>query len=126
MSPNPSQRALLPKANVVWSDEGIRKYESADISKAGAIDGWLVAPAAPNLAEMDVIEASHAGETRALAVAPTHSEWASRRRFSVINLGIYRVSDFPRDVQSASFGDPRSVQCKGKQLLLAVASVSHS
>ncbi len=86
----------VPEANASWSDEGIRRYRSIDISVAVAIEGGLVTPIVRQ-ADSKGLEAISeeirelVGRAREGRLKPEEYEGGT---FSISNLGMYGVREF--------------------------------
>ena len=86
----------VPKANASWTDEGVKLYNSADISVAVAIEGGLITPV--------VRQADNKGLETISSEMKELSERAREGKlgpeeyqggtFSVSNLGMYGIKDF--------------------------------
>jgi pyruvate dehydrogenase E2 component (dihydrolipoamide acetyltransferase) len=95
----------VPEANAIWNDTSLRRFESADIAVAVAVEGGLLTPVLRGVETMPLS-----------VVASTVADLAQRARdgrlkqqeleggtFSVSNLGMYGVSEF-----SAILNPPQS------------------
>ena len=88
----------VPTANASWVDGALRKYASADVSVAVAIEDGLVTPIVRNadakgLAEISAEVKELAGRARAkpMGLAPEEYQGGT---FSVSNLGMYGIKEF--------------------------------
>jgi pyruvate dehydrogenase E2 component (dihydrolipoamide acetyltransferase) len=95
----------VPDANAIWNGESIRRYESADIAVAVAVDGGLLTPVVRNvettpLSVLSVRVAELAQRARAGRIRQEELEGGS---FSVSNLGMFGVTEF-----SAILNPPQS------------------
>ena len=88
----------VPDANASWVDGALRRYDSADVSVAVAIEDGLVTPIVRNadgkgLAEISAEVKALAGRARAkpMGLAPEEYQGGT---FSVSNLGMFGVREF--------------------------------
>ena len=88
----------VPDANASWVDGALRRYDSADVSVAVAIEDGLVTPIVRNadgkgLAEISAEVKELAGRARAkpMGLAPEEYQGGT---FSVSNLGMYGIKEF--------------------------------
>jgi pyruvate dehydrogenase E2 component (dihydrolipoamide acetyltransferase) len=85
-----------PDANASWSDEGLVRHGSVDVSVAVAIEGGLITPILTNSDEKSIVSLSTemkelAGLARAGKLAPEQYQGGT---FSVSNLGMYGIKHF--------------------------------
>ncbi len=86
----------VPNANVSWSDEGMLKYNQADISVAVAIPGGLITPiirAADRKGFKDISVEMKSLAERAKAGKLMPEEYTGGS-FSISNLGMFGIKDF--------------------------------
>jgi pyruvate dehydrogenase E2 component (dihydrolipoamide acetyltransferase) len=86
----------VPEANAVWNTDSIRRFHSADIAVAVAVDGGLLTPVLRRVETLTVSAISAqtadlAGRARAGRIKQQELEGGS---FSVSNLGMYGVTEF--------------------------------
>ncbi|MGU3500792.1 dihydrolipoamide acetyltransferase family protein [Mycobacterium sp. C31M] len=86
----------VPEANSIWNDDSIRRYDSADIAVAVAVEGGLLTPVLRGVDRLPIsaiatLIADLAGRARAGKIKQAELEGGS---FSVSNLGMYGVSEF--------------------------------
>ena len=86
----------VPDANVVWNADSIRRYGSADVAVAVAVDGGLFTPVLRSVETMPLTVLSAkitelAERARAGRIRQEELEGGS---FSVSNLGMYGVAEF--------------------------------
>ncbi|MBO6781849.1 MAG: pyruvate dehydrogenase complex dihydrolipoamide acetyltransferase [Alphaproteobacteria bacterium] len=86
----------VPKANAAWSDEGIKRYKSADISVAVAIDDGLITPIVrraetKGLRRISEEMAELAAKAREGKLMPEEYQGGT---FSISNLGMFGVKHF--------------------------------
>ncbi len=86
----------VPAANASWSDEGTKRYKTADISVAVAIDGGLVTPVIRNAGGKGLQSISD--EMKALATKARDGKLVPEDytggTMSVSNLGMFGVREF--------------------------------
>jgi len=120
----------VPDANASFEGDGnIRKYHSADISIAVALDGGLITPIVRNADSKSLAEISNemkelAGKARDGKLAPEEYQGGS---FSISNLGMYGIKQFDAIINepqgailAVGAGEQRPVVKNGE---LAVATV---
>ena len=86
----------VPEANVTWTDEGMRKHHSVDISIAVSTEGGLLTPvlrnaAAKTLTEISAEVANLASRARDKKLKQDELEGGA---FSISNLGMYGTLEF--------------------------------
>lgn len=86
----------VPDANAIWNGDSIRRFASADIAVAVAVDGGLLTPVLRGVDRLPISAISAqvadlAGRARAGKIQQKELEGGS---FSVSNLGMYGVSEF--------------------------------
>lgn len=86
----------VPEANSIWNGDSIRRFESADIAVAVAVDGGLLTPVIRGVDRLSISDigaqvADLAGRARDGRIKQQELEGGS---FSVSNLGMYGVSEF--------------------------------
>jgi pyruvate dehydrogenase E2 component (dihydrolipoamide acetyltransferase) len=86
----------VPEANAIWNTDSIRRFESADIAVAVAVDGGLLTPVVRNVDRLPISMISErvadlAGRARDGKIKQAELEGGS---FSVSNLGMYGVTEF--------------------------------
>lgn len=86
----------VPEANSIWNGDSIRRYDSADIAVAVAVEGGLLTPVLRGVDRLPISAittqiADLAGRARAGNIKQAELEGGS---FSVSNLGMYGVSEF--------------------------------
>lgn len=86
----------VPEANSVWNGESIRRFDSADIAVAVAVDGGLLTPVLRGVDRLPISAiaaevADLAGRARDGKIKQQELEGGS---FSVSNLGMYGVTEF--------------------------------
>ncbi len=86
----------VPDVNVHWTDEGIRRFRSADISVAVAVDGGLLTPVLRGAEALDpwsigarVADLAERARKRTLG-----KEDISGGSFTISNLGMYGIRQF--------------------------------
>ncbi|MEU0156233.1 dihydrolipoamide acetyltransferase family protein [Micromonospora fulviviridis] len=88
--------ARVPEANVTWTDEAMRQYDSVDVAVAIASDRGLVTPVLRAVENMSLRGISTA--VRSLAAAANTGKLQQRDleggSISVTNLGMYDVQEF--------------------------------
>jgi pyruvate dehydrogenase E2 component (dihydrolipoamide acetyltransferase) len=84
------------KANAGWTEEGIRYFESADVSVAVAIEGGLVTPVVREAESLGLLEISRRIKDLALRAREGKllPEEYQGGTFSVSNLGMFGVDNF--------------------------------
>ena len=85
-----------PDANASWTDEGLQKYGSVDVSVAVSIEGGLITPILKNVENRSMVELSAemkdlAGLARAGKLKPEQYQGGT---FSVSNLGMFGIKHF--------------------------------
>ena len=95
----------VPDANVIWSDDAMRKFDSADIAIAVATEGGLLTPVIRGVDTLSLIEinaliADAAARARSGKIKQEEIEGGS---FAVTNLGMYGTKEF-----SAIINPPQS------------------
>lgn len=86
----------VPDANAIWNGDSIRRFASADIAVAVAVDGGLLTPVLRGVDRLPISAISAqvadlAGRARAGKIQQKELEGGS---FSVSNLGMYGVTEF--------------------------------
>jgi pyruvate dehydrogenase E2 component (dihydrolipoamide acetyltransferase) len=86
----------VPDANAIWTPDATRRFSSADVGVAVAIDGGLVTPVIRGIERMPLGELSAAikdvaARARSGALRQHELEGGS---FSVSNLGMYGIREF--------------------------------
>ncbi len=86
----------VPEANAAWVETAIRRFESADIAVAVAVEGGLITPVIRGADHKGLAEISNemqhlAARAREKKLLPEDYEGGT---FSVSNLGMYGVRDF--------------------------------
>ena len=124
-----------PDANASWSDEGMIRYGSVDVSVAVATDAGLIAPVVRNadrkgLGEISAEMKDLAARARDGGLLPEEYQGGT---FSISNLGMFGVREFSAIVnppQSAILavgaGEPRPVVRDGALNVATVASCTLS
>ena len=124
-----------PDANASWSDEGMIRYGSVDVSVAVATDAGLIAPIVRNadrkgLGEISAEMKDLAARARDGGLLPEEYQGGT---FSISNLGMFGVREFSAIVnppQSAILavgaGEPRPVVRDGALNVATVASCTLS
>ena len=97
--------AKVPEANVVWTDDALRRYDSVDIAVAVSTDKGLVAPivrdvGSRSLTELSTAVADLVGRARD---GRLHQHELEGGTFSISNLGMYGTQEF-----SAILNPPQS------------------
>ena len=86
----------VPKANASWTDEGVKLYNSADISVAVAIEGGLITPVVRR-ADNKGLEAI-SSEMKSLSEKARDGKLGPEEyqggTFSISNLGMYGIKEF--------------------------------
>ncbi|MHA1539519.1 MAG: pyruvate dehydrogenase complex dihydrolipoamide acetyltransferase [Alphaproteobacteria bacterium] len=86
----------VPEANVSWTDDAIRHYETADISVAVAIEGGLITPVIQS-AEYKSLPAV-SSEVKALAAKARDGKLQPEEyqggTFTISNLGMFGIKEF--------------------------------
>ena len=95
----------VPDANVIWSDDAMRKFDSADIAIAVATEGGLFTPVIRGVDRLSLIEVNTlivdaAARARSGKIKQEEIEGGS---FAVTNLGMYGTKEF-----SAIINPPQS------------------
>ncbi|MCY4498442.1 MAG: 2-oxo acid dehydrogenase subunit E2, partial [Rhodospirillaceae bacterium] len=94
-----------PEANASWSDEGMIRYGSVDVSVAVAVDAGLITPVVRNADQKGLAEISV--EMKDLAVRARNGKLMPEEyqggTFSISNLGMFGVREF-----SAIINPPQS------------------
>lgn len=85
-----------PDANASWTDEGLQKHGSVDVSVAVSIEGGLITPILKNVENRSMVELSAemkdlAGLARAGKLQPEQYQGGT---FSVSNLGMFGIKHF--------------------------------
>lgn len=85
-----------PNANASWTDQGLQKYGSVDVSVAVSIEGGLITPILKNAEGRSMVELSAemknlAALARAGKLQPEQYQGGT---FSVSNLGMYGIKHF--------------------------------
>jgi len=96
---------MVPRANVIWTDDAIRQFASVDISVAIATDTGLVTPVLRGVEQMSLTEISSAVRDfaeRARAGRLQQQEFEGGT-ISITNLGMFGVEEF-----SAIINPPQS------------------
>ncbi|WP_431919512.1 dihydrolipoamide acetyltransferase family protein [Amycolatopsis tucumanensis] len=88
--------AEVPEANVIWTPDAVRRFESVSIAVAVAVDGGLVTPVvrdvgSRSLSDISRTTASLATRARAGRLKQAELEGGS---FTVSNLGMYGIERF--------------------------------
>ena len=108
----------IPDANASWSDDGIVRYGSVDVSVAVATDGGLIAPVVRNadrkgLGEISAEMKDLAARARSGGLRPEEYRGGT---FSISNLGMFGVREFSAIVNppqaailAVGAGEPRPV-----------------
>ena len=119
----------VPAANASWSDEGIRRYQRADISVAVALEDGLITPiirdaGARGLKAISSEMKALAERARAGKLMPEEYQGGT---FSISNLGMYGIKEFAAVINrpqgcilAVGAGEQRPVVKNGA---LAIASV---
>lgn len=119
----------VPNANAAWSDEGIKRFKSADISVAVAIDDGLITPIVrraetKGLRKISEEMADLAAKAREGKLAPEEFQGGT---FSISNLGMFGVKHFEAVINqpqgailAVGAGEQRPIVKDGE---LAVATV---
>ncbi|CAJ1579862.1 dihydrolipoamide acetyltransferase family protein [[Mycobacterium] wendilense] len=86
----------VPEANAIWNGDSIRRFQSADVAVAVAVDGGLVTPVLRGVERLPVSMisaqvADFAERARGGRIQQGELEGGS---FSVSNLGMYGVTEF--------------------------------
>jgi pyruvate dehydrogenase E2 component (dihydrolipoamide acetyltransferase) len=86
----------VPEVNSSWSDEGMKRYKSADISIAVAIEGGLITPIVRGADKKGVAAISAeikdlAGRAKANRLKPEEFQGGT---FSISNMGMFGVRSF--------------------------------
>ena len=85
-----------PDANASWTDEGLQKHGSVDVSVAVSIEGGLITPILKNVENRSMVELS--GEMKQLAglarAGKLQPEQYQGGTFSVSNLGMFGIKHF--------------------------------
>ena len=114
---------VVPEANVSWTEEAIRHYETADISVAVAIEGGLITPVIQSaeyksLQEISTEVKSLSQKARDGKLIPEEYQGGT---FTVSNLGMFGIKNFSAIVnppQSAILaigkGEPRPIVVDGE------------
>jgi pyruvate dehydrogenase E2 component (dihydrolipoamide acetyltransferase) len=86
----------VPNANASWSDEGVKKYKTADISVAVAIPGGLVTPIIREAESKTLTQISNEMKTLAKRAkdGKLKPEDYTGGSFSISNLGMYGIKNF--------------------------------
>lgn len=95
----------VPEANAIWNGDSIRRFESADVAVAVAVDGGLLTPVLRAVDQLPISAIATrvsdlAGRARAGKIQQKELEGGS---FSVSNLGMHGVTEF-----SAILNPPQS------------------
>ncbi|WP_123023502.1 dihydrolipoamide acetyltransferase family protein [Mycolicibacterium stellerae] len=95
----------VPEANAIWNGDSIRRFETADITVAIAVDGGLLTPVLRGVDRLPISAIATqvsdlAGRARAGKIQQKELEGGS---FSVSNLGMHGVTEF-----SAILNPPQS------------------
>jgi pyruvate dehydrogenase E2 component (dihydrolipoamide acetyltransferase) len=95
----------VPDANVIWSDDAMRRFDSADIAIAVATEGGLFTPVIRGVDRLSLIEINTlivdaAARARSGKIKQEEIEGGS---FAVTNLGMYGTKEF-----SAIINPPQS------------------
>jgi pyruvate dehydrogenase E2 component (dihydrolipoamide acetyltransferase) len=95
----------VPDANAIWNGESIRRYESADIAVAVAVDGGLLTPVVRTVetTPLSVLSARVAELAQRARAGRLRQEELEGGSFSVSNLGMFGVTEF-----SAILNPPQS------------------
>ena len=108
----------IPDANASWSDDGIVRYGSVDVSVAVATDGGLIAPVVRNadrkgLGEISAEMKDLAARARSGGLRPEEYRGGT---FTISNLGMFGVREFSAIVNppqaailAVGAGEPRPV-----------------
>lgn len=86
----------VPDANASWSDEGVRRYKSADVAVAVAIEGGLITPVVrqaddKGLRDISVEMKGLATKARDGKLMPEEYQGGT---FSISNLGMFGIREF--------------------------------
>lgn len=86
----------VPEANAIWNGDSIRRFETADIAVAVAVEGGLLTPVLRGVERLPISAiatqvADLAGRARAGKIKQQELDGGS---FSVSNLGMYGVTEF--------------------------------
>ena len=98
----------VPTVNAAWTDDGMVLFDDVDISVAVAIPDGLITPIVRKADQKGLATISRemkdlAGRARAGKLKPEEFQGGG---FSISNMGMFGVSEFCRDHQSAAGGDP--------------------
>lgn len=125
----------VPNANSSWSEEGVLRYHSADISVAVAIPGGLITPvirAADRKGFKDISIEMKALAEKARAGKLTPEEY-SGGTFSISNLGMFGIKDFAAIINppqgcilAVGAGEERAVVRDGEIVIRTVMSCTLS
>ncbi len=87
---------IVPEANASWSDEGVRRYKSADVAVAVAIDGGLITPVIRQAEDKGLRNISE--EMKVLATKAREGKLMPEEyqggTFSISNLGMFGIREF--------------------------------
>lgn len=88
--------AAVPEANVIWTEESLRRFDTVSVGVAVAVDGGLATPVVRSVDRLSVSEISRrvkdlVGRARAGRLRQEELEGGS---FCVSNLGMYGVERF--------------------------------
>jgi len=128
----------VPRANAVWTDEGIRLYKRADVAVAVAIDGGLITPVirgaeGKSLSAISAEMKELAARARERKLAPEEYTGGAT---SISNLGMYGVQQFAAVINppqstilAVGKGEPRPVveggEVKVRTMMTVTLSVDH-
>lgn len=86
----------VPEANVIWTDDALRKFGTVDISVAVSTDRGLVTPVARDVASLSLTQLSATvGDLVSRArIGRLRQEELEGGSFSISNLGMYGTAEF--------------------------------
>ena len=125
----------VPAANASWSGDGIKRYHTADISVAVAIEGGLITPVVRDAGSKGLETIS--SEMRDLAARARDGKLMPEEyqggTFSISNLGMFGIKQFdavinpPQGaIMAVGAGEPRPVVRNGALAVATVMSVTLS
>ena len=125
----------VPAANASWTGDGIKRYHTADISVAVAIEGGLITPVIRDAGAKGLETIS--SEMRDLAVRARDGKLMPEEyqggTFSISNLGMFGIKQFdavinpPQGaIMAVGAGEPRPVVRNGALAVATVMSVTLS
>jgi pyruvate dehydrogenase E2 component (dihydrolipoamide acetyltransferase) len=125
----------VPAANASWTGDGIKRYHSADISVAVAIEGGLITPVVRDAGGKGLETISN--EMRDLAARARDGKLMPEEyqggTFSISNLGMFGIKQFdavinpPQGaIMAVGAGEPRPVVRNGALAVATVMSVTLS